>query len=202
MRRIDRPVNSDCLIFARTGSFISAKTKEIPYLLRASSRSWSMSAAVVSTSVMGSAATTIQRERSSRSEGSGSFAEGSERRQRKRGIEPEHDQHSSISLGIGIGAKIVIARERRPPARARAVRPPGSAEHIEDASPTAMPIPGSTPRSATPKKAAIDKCEFQFGELPTAARNPGQIGKRERRHDDRGQVGWGRLRNSPGETQA
>ena len=54
-------VSSYRSIFARTGSFISANTREIPCSLRASSRSSSMSAAVVSTSVMGSAATTIQR---------------------------------------------------------------------------------------------------------------------------------------------
>src|SRR6478609_9168466 len=78
-------VSSYARILARTGSFISANTSEIPRALIASSRSSSMSAAVVSTSVIGSAAIRIQT-----------------------GVEAEHDQ-SGKHLSIGIACHVVVA---------------------------------------------------------------------------------------------
>ena len=66
-------------------------------------------------------------------------------------------------------------------------------------SPTAMAIPGSTPRTATPKKAAIDEGELGAAHLPEPPQ-PRDVGEREGgRHDHGGQGGLGQVAEQSGD---
>ena len=143
-------VNSYCSILRRTGSFIAAKTRLTPLASSSRSRSWSMSAAVVSTSVMGSAATTIHKGCGSTRERADLFAERSRVGEEHGRVEPE-DRAPRQALGFGIAAHVVVPRTPGTlPSRVwyghQALR---KTLPIESA--TASAIPGRTPSSTTPR---------------------------------------------------
>ena len=91
-----------------------------------------MSAAVVSTSVIGSAATTIQRGRgSARGQRADLVAERPRVGEDQRRVEAE-DHQPGQPLGVRVSSQVVVAGQAGDPAEHRLVGPPGPAEHVED----------------------------------------------------------------------
>ena len=83
------------------GSFSSANTSDVPAAFSSSSRSTSMSAAVVSTSVIGSAAIRIHGRRIGREQGADLVAERPGVGEEQRSVEPEDHQARKL-LGVGM----------------------------------------------------------------------------------------------------
>ena len=116
-----------------------------------------MSAAVVSTSVIGSAATTIHRGRgSARARRRTCVAERAGVGEEQRRVEPE-DHESRQLLGLGVELRGRGSRPCRRLARASSRYGHHARRNtLRIDSATAIAMPCSTPSSATPRKAAID----------------------------------------------
>ena len=107
----------------RTGDFNSAKIRLTPALFSRRSRSSSMSAAVVSMSVIGSAATRIH-------VGAGSVPAGRNTASRKvvalakiSAVEPEHHQTGQV-FGVPVHRRVAVTGGAGHPAEDRLVGPP------------------------------------------------------------------------------
>ena len=195
-------VSSYRSILRRTGSFISAKTRWISLALSSSSMSRSMSAAVVSTSVIGSAATMIHlgawlgpRELADL------FAERPRVREDQRRVEPE--DHTTRAAVRHSDSCVRRGNPGTPGTRPRIVWYGHHARRktlpIERA--TATTMPGSTPSATTPRKAAIDSANSVAPQAvePQRARD---VGQRDRCGDHhRGQRRLRQVAQHPGGQQ-
>ncbi len=130
--RVDRARQFVALDLVRTGSFSSAKTSEADRPFIQPSRSSSMSAAVVSTSVIGSAATSTQRTSgSSVDEGADGVAEDARVGEDQRRVEPEDDE-AGQDARVRVALTCRAARRCRRPGRARPGAATTPAEDVED----------------------------------------------------------------------
>ena len=126
-----------------------------------------MSAAVVSTSVIGSAATTIHvGRRIGRRQLPDLVAERPGVGEEQRRVEPEEDEPVD-RLALGVDSPVVVARQAVHPAELRRGTASTSCRktfRIEMT--TAMAMPGRTPRRATPPKAASATDEVRPALVP------------------------------------
>ena len=192
-------VNRYRSILARTGCLSSANTSEIPLRLSASSRSSSMSAAVVSTSVIGSAATTIQRGCGSASgERPNLFSEGSGVGENERGVESEDGEALNL-LCVGMGTEIVIPGDPIDSSEARAVGPPGTAEDIENREPHCDADSREHAQERHSHERGDRRGRTRFGAPPRAAAAPEcRPARYAAAMTTAASVGWGRFLNSAG----
>ena len=153
-----------------------------------------MSAAVVSTSVIGSAATTIHRGRgSARGEPPDLLAERPGVGEDQRRVEPE-DARSPASARLGIARDVVVARQPLDPAEHRLVRPPRAPEHVEDRQRDGDPMPGQHAEQRHAEERRHRQGELGPALLPEPDRAR-DVGERQRGGDHHG--GQGRLGQVP-----
>ena len=157
-----------------------------------------MSAAVVSTSVIGSAAIMIHRGRGSdRVSARTCVSEGASVGEEQRGVEPEdHAALASRSAsGIARGRRDIREDSRRP-AEHRLVRPPCPTEDVPDRKRRRRWRCREAHQAATtPRKAAIDSAELGSAARCQSRTRSGNVGERERGGDDHRGQRW--LREVP-----
>jgi hypothetical protein len=140
-----------------------------------------MSAAVVSTSVIGSAATTIQA-------GGGSaghlVAERARVREEERRVEPEHHQAREL-LGVGIAAHVVPPGQRRHTAEHGLVRPQCPPEDVRDRESDRDDDAGQDAEQGHAEECG-DRQPALRPPLSPQADNAGDVRERERRDDPDG----------------
>ena len=160
-----------------------------------------MSAAVVSTSVMGSAATMIHLGAGSDAgERADLFAERAGVGEEQRGVEPE-DHASRQPLGMRVAAHVVIPGHARYPAEDRLVGPPRPAEDVADRQGDGHGDPGEHAERHDAEQRRDRQRELGPSD-PVEPHRPRHVGQRDRRgDDDRGKRRLGQVAQQPGGQQ-